>query len=52
MIDLWEEKHWEYQRQPMVAKDWQIFIDKINVAFLCLMRFHAFESNVKTKSPR
>jgi hypothetical protein len=21
MIDLWEEKHWEYQKQPMAVKD-------------------------------
>jgi hypothetical protein len=35
MIDLWEEKHWEYQiRQPMAAKDWKELTDKINVAFL------------------
>ncbi len=23
MIDLWEDKHWEYLKQPMVAKDWK-----------------------------
>ncbi len=21
MIDLWKEKHWEWRRQPMAAKD-------------------------------
>jgi hypothetical protein len=34
MIDFWEEKHWEYQRQPMVVKDWKKLINKINVTFL------------------
>ncbi len=34
MINLWEEKHWEYRRQPMATKDWKELVDKINVAFL------------------
>jgi hypothetical protein len=33
MINLWEEKHWEYQRQPTVAKDWKELADKINATF-------------------
>ncbi len=50
MIDLWEENYWEYQRQPMVTKNWKKIIDKIDVAFP--MRCHILESSVKTKSPR
>jgi hypothetical protein len=34
MIDLCEEKHWEYRRQPMITKNWKKLVDKINVAFL------------------
>jgi hypothetical protein len=35
MIDLWEEKHWEYRiRQPMATKDWKELTNKINVSFL------------------
>jgi hypothetical protein len=33
MIDLWEEKHWENQRQPMAAQNWKEIVDKINAAF-------------------
>jgi hypothetical protein len=34
MIDLWEEKHWEYQiRQPMATKDWKELTNKINATF-------------------
>jgi hypothetical protein len=33
MIDLWEEKHWEYRRQPMASKDWKELADKINASF-------------------
>jgi len=34
MIDLWEEKHCEYPRQPMATKNWKELGDKVNVAFL------------------
>jgi hypothetical protein len=33
MIDLWEDKHWEYRSQPMAAKDWKELADKINATF-------------------
>jgi len=33
MINLWEEKHWEYQRQPMIVRDWKELADKINATF-------------------
>ncbi len=35
---LWVEKHWEYQRQPMVTKDWKELTNKINAT--SLMRCH------------
>jgi hypothetical protein len=33
MIILWEEKYWEYYKQPMLAKGWKELVGKINVAF-------------------
>jgi hypothetical protein len=33
MINLWEGKHWEYRKQPMVAKDWKEHANKINGTF-------------------
>jgi hypothetical protein len=33
MIDLWEKYHWEYQKQPMTAKDWKELANKINATF-------------------
>jgi hypothetical protein len=33
MIDLWEKKHWEYQKQLMTAKDWKELANKINATF-------------------
>jgi hypothetical protein len=30
-IDLWEEKHQEYCKQAMVAKDWNELVNKISV---------------------
>jgi hypothetical protein len=33
MINLWEDKHWEYRKQPMAAKDWKELVNKINATF-------------------
>ncbi len=33
MIDLWEEKHCEYRKQPMATKNWKELVDKISLAF-------------------
>jgi hypothetical protein len=40
IFDFWNDKHWEYYKQPMVIKDWEKLANKINATFLI-----AFEKN-------